>query len=576
MYGADWSNHRLIDKRLKFFSLFMTLLFTSIILRLFWLQVMVHEYYRDLADKQHLSNTEILAKRGEIFARDHTNNEQTDLYPLATNKVYYEVYVNPAEISKPQNTVDSLAGALGLDATSIVERVQKVGDVYEPIKHKVTDKELEQVKKIDLPGIYWKEEVWRYYPDKEVGSHMLGFFGYQDNAKKGKYGLEGYWNDTLSGTSISAVVNRTGSGNVMALDSLGLDGGLDGSSLVLTIDRTIQYEACKQLDRAAITYGSRDGSLMIMEPKTGRILAMCNTPGYDPNDYNLVDDVKNYNNNAVYEAYEPGSVFKVLAMAIAIDDRKVTPATTYEDTGSVKFGDFEIKNADLLAHGTQTMTEVIEKSLNTGIIFATQGVSNSTFKKYMQDFGFGQKYDLHLDQISAGDITPLNNHGDINKATASYGQGVTATVLQITAAINALANGGLLMEPYIVEETIGATGERIKTEPKALRQVIRPETASQVAAMMVSAVDNGHTKKAGVEGYYIAGKTGTAQVPEKGVYTAKTIHTLVGFGPISNPKFTMVIKLYNPNAMYAESTAAPLFGSLAKFLINYYQVPPER
>ena len=576
MFGRQRSSHQLVDRRLTMVSGVVFLAFLAVLTRLFTLQVLQHSSYANLASAQQLTNAYMSAERGQILARDHTNQANEDLYPLAANKVYYEVFVDPSQVTRPQNMAEALGQALGLEAASLVDRLTKSGDNYEPIKHKVSDQELEVVKQIELPGIHWREEFWRYYPDKEIGSHILGFFGYQDNAKKGKYGLEGYWDDVLAGVSTEAIVNRTAGGSLLAAEALADSPVQDGYDIILTIDRTIQYETCRALDRAVLQYDADNGSAIVLESTTGRILAICSSPGFDPNNYNLVESVSAFNNLAVYDQFEPGSVFKTYAMAAAIDDGQVTPSTTYIDEGVVKLAEYEIKNSDKKAHGLQSMTEVLEKSLNTGIIFATQDMANEVFRNYMENFGFGRKYNLGLDQEAEGDISSLNIHGQIHKATASFGQGITVTTLQLAAATNALANGGVLLQPYLIEEFRSPQGQLLKLQPKILDQVVKPETATQLAAMMVSVIDYGHGSRGAVPGYYIAGKTGTAQIPENGRYTNKTIQSFVGFGPISDPRFTIVTKLYNPKTAYAESSAAPLFGEIAKFLVNYYQIAPER
>jgi len=576
IYGLDRANHLRLDRRITIVSLVIFLLFLAIVVRLFYLQIMMHSTFVALAEKQHVRISTVDPSRGEIFARDHTNVSDEELYPLAANKVYYEVYVDPAKITAPENTADALAGALGLRSEDIIERLQKTADNYEPIKHKVTEEQLVAIKKITLPGIYFRKEIWRFYPDKNIGAHLLGFYGVRDDKKQGIYGLEAYWDKELSGQSVVSKFERTLKNGVV-VDGAEASGAVDGVDLVLTIDRTIQFKACTALDRAVASLGAENGSLIIMETATGRILSMCNTPSFDPNNYGEVEQVSDFNNNTVYEAYEPGSAFKVVAMSIALDTGMVTPSTTFEDKGVIKLGGFAIKNSDKKAHGMVTMTGVLEKSLNTGMIFATQNVENKVFEKYIKNFGFGQTYQAQLDQESKGDISSLAKSGEIFKATASFGQGITATPLQLVTAVNAIANDGKLMQPYIVEEQRYPDGRSVKTQPKVLRQVIKSQTASQVGAMMVSAVDNGFGKKAGVPGYYIAGKTGTAQVAETGGYGGKTVQSFIGFGPVEKPRFTMVTKLTNPSgAGWAESSAAPLFGEIASFLLKYYQIAPSR
>jgi len=282
----------------------------------------------------------------------------------------------------------------------------------------------------------------------------------------------------------------------------------------------------------------------------------------------------------VFGAYEPGSVFKAITMAAALDLGKVTPQSTYVDTGAVKIGAFTIRNSDEKANGTQTMTQVLEKSLNTGAIHAGQLVGLQSFAKYVKNFGFGEKSGVELSGEAAGNLAALTKRGDIYLATASFGQGITVTPIQLLAAFGAIANGGKLMKPHVVSEIRYPDGKTEKIEPQVLRQVLRPETASTLSAMLVNVVENGHGKKAGVAGYYVAGKTGTAQIRStttSGYDPHKTIGTFAGFAPVENPRFAMVAVINVPkDVQFAESSAAPLFGDMMNFLLKYYDVQPNR
>ena len=575
-YVINRSHSPTVERRITTVQVVIFLLFLTIIYRLFVIQVLQRDIYRTAAARQQQIATELTARRGEIYAWDRTNTSARELYPLAINKIFYEVYVNPSEITRPQNTADALAQALKIESREILPRIEKAGDTYEPIKRKVTEQELAVVQKIALPGIYWRQEYWRYYPDGVIGSHLIGFYGFEGATRVGKYGIEGYWEPELSGSHAAVPLERDAAGNIIP-DSAAWEQVTDGADIILTIDRTIQFEACSALERSVGTTGAESGTVVILESETGKILGLCSSPTFDPNSYEAVADISYFNNSAIFESYEPGSVFKAIAMAIAIDDERVTPRTVYEDTGEAKIADFTIKNSDKKAHGIRTMTQVLEESLNTGIIFATQNVDNRVFADYVDDFGFGDLTGIELTKEVAGDIRSLERYADIYKATASFGQGISVTPLQLVTGFNVLANQGKLLRPYMVAEIRSPSGSIETTEPSVRRQVIRPETAQTVGAMLVNAVENGHATRASVPGYYIAGKTGTAQVAEGGEYGSQTIHTFVGFAPVSQPKFTMLTKLNNPErGGFAESTAAPLFGEIASFLLQYYQLPPER
>ncbi len=584
--------------RLNILQLGIFLLIIIIIIRLFYIQIIKHKKYKELASHQHLVIKDIKPNRGEIFS---LSSEDGDiLIPLAVNQVYYEVNVDPLEITRFRNISDILAEILDLDSDEIYEKIRSKNKRYERILNNVSEEKIEVLKeklnllledinkdkstkdKVNTTGVYWKKEVLRYYPDKDIGSHILGFLGFSKDgySRVGKYGLEAYWEKELAGISGKIEGEKSLSGKLLSFTNNKSDVE-HGADLILTIDHNIQYAACKSLERAVINYDAKSGTVIIMDTKTGSIKAMCNYPSFDPNKYNEVETSDIYNNNAVYYNYEPGSVMKSISMAIAIDTEKVSADTLYKDEGEIKFaGGWIIKNSDLKAHGLVDMTEVLAASLNTGIIFATSEIHNKVFEDYMKKFGFGELTGILISQDNKGDISKLSKKGDINKATASYGQGVTVTPLQMLNAINVLANSGNLVKPYIINK-INYTDNIIETfEPEVIRRVVSSGTASTLSAMMVNVVDSGHAIKAGVDGYYVAGKTGTAQVVNKDTKRYdinKTIHNFVGFAPVENPKFTMITKLDSPTAArFSADTAAPLFGEIAKFLLEYYNIPPSR
>jgi len=571
--------------------------------QLFYIQIIQHNYYLQKGLEQRAVSQEVEPERGRIFALASENGQE--LYPLAINKVYYEVSVNPSKITRPQNVTDILVEILELDEAEVLSKIKKENRYYELIAKDVSREKVEELKsafellKLDINkdtsddeqlktteevGVNFIKNVLRFYPDKEIGAHILGFLGYGEDgySRVGKYGLEGYFEKELAGFSGQIIGETDVQGGLLA-DNAGQPVE-DGADLILTIDRTVQYTACKALEKAVVRYDAQSGSVIIMESKTGAIRAMCNYQSFDTNEYSQVESPDIYNNNAVYYSYEPGSVMKAVAMAIAIDDGKVTPDTTYNDEGEIKFANSKsIKNAGNQVYGLVDMKDVLALSINTGIVEATSQVNNKIFEDYMKKFGFGRSIDISISQESNGDIISLSHDkADIYKATASYGQGITVTPLQMLNAVNVIANRGNLVQPYIVQEVDYPNGEVEKFEPITLRQVISKSTAAQLSAMMVNVLDSdeSHVDKARVDGYYVAGKTGTAQVynPQTSrYYSDKFIHNFVGFAPNDNPKFTMIVKLDYPTAaLYSADTAAPVFGEIAQFLLEYYQVPPNR
>ncbi|NBS41517.1 penicillin-binding protein 2, partial [bacterium] len=436
---------------------------------------------------------------------------------------------------------------------------------------------------LDLPGVYFIREEGRLYPEKGLGGHVIGFVGSTgDGTMSGKYGIEGYFNEELTGTPGFLRSERDIAGRLIAIGEQSIEPAVDGADVVLTVDRTIQYYACNALKQAVLKHGADGGSVVIVEPQTGKILAMCGNPDFEPSEYNQVSSISAFNNPSTFGSYEPGSIFKAVTMAAAIDAGAVTPTTTFTDTGSVMVDGWPkpIKNALDKSYGTIDMTVVLEESVNTGMVFSMRQMGMEKFVGYVKDFGFGQREGIELETESPGDISALDRGAEIYAATASFGQGITVTPLQMVAAYAAIANDGVLMKPYIVEDVVRADGTHESREPTEVRRVIQSKTARLVGAMLVSVVENGHGKRAGVPGYYIGGKTGTAQVARTdglGYQEDNTIGSFAGFGPVSNPKFAMIVRVDHPrDVTFAESTAAPLFGEIAKFLLQYFEVPPER
>lgn len=564
-----------LDQRLHYLMIGLFLFGALLAGRLAWLQLWSGRELSANAAKQYSTVRILPAERGQIL---YGEAKSQNLYPLAASRAFQHLYAVPRYIENASTTLAQIYPLLepfGLARETVMARLSKDNDIYEPLMHKLTDEQIKPILDLQLPGIEAERETWRYYPEKETLSHVIGFVDASDE-RKGQYGLEGYYDKELRGqdgvvegdVDISGRLIQTG-----ALKRVESEAGID---LVLTIDRVIQSFACGQLEDQSAKLGAEGGDLIIINPKTGAIIAMCSVPEFDPNNYNKVENISVYLNSNLALPYEPGSIFKPLTMAAAIDAGKVNPNTTYTDTGEIKFGTYTIKNSDNEAHGETTMIGVLEKSLNTGAWFAEQQLGNTGFKKYVEKFGFGRLTGIELGNEAAGNISALNKDRDIYYATASFGQGITTTPLQMVMAYGALANGGQLLKPYIVKEKRrnGEVIERAKTE--VLGNPVSLRTSTIISGMLVSVVREGHAKRAAVPGYRIGAKTGTAQVAEGGQYGAKTIHSVTGYGPIDNPAFAMIVKLNDPKAgRFAESTAVPVFGEVAKFLLQYYEIPPD-
>lgn len=555
-----------------------------ILIRLFSLQIISGSYYQALASNQYDFYEELVPERGEILVRDLKDGQ---LYPAATNLHLGWVIADPKNVEDPDGEAEILGEILGLSGEEIDAlelRFEDKTDRYESVARKVPQAALalidEAKRNKQLPGITYVREPSRSYPETSLGGHVLGFVGVnEDGSLSGRYGIEGYFEEELSGTGGFLASERDAAGRLITSGEREFQPAVDGADIVLTLDRNIQHTVCDLLEKAVAKHSADGGSVVVLDPKTGAVLAMCGSPDFDPNAYSRVENIRVYNNPVIFNAYEPGSIMKPLTIAASIDAGAITPTTEFEDFGFVEMDDFTIRNSEDKVYGKVNMVKVLEESINTGVIFAMQQMGSDLFDTYMRNFGFGVYTGIELETESAGDVSSLDRSAEVYDATASFGQGVTTTVLQMAQAYAALANGGHVMQPYIVDEVRYADGRVRDVEPIEVRQVISEKTSNLISAMLISVVENGHGKKAAVEGYYIAGKTGTAQVAgASGTYLADaTIGSFAGYGPVGDPRFAIVVRIDRPrDVQWAESTAGPLFGDIAAFLLRYFEVPPQR
>lgn len=564
------------NKRIVILTVFLFLAFLIIIGRLFFLQVVSGSYYQSLGNDQHSLFSKLPQNRGEIKITDQFAPEG---FLVATNVKKDLLFAVPKNISNTEELAGKLAPILGLETQDLVQRMADKSKNYVVLKRQLTDEQEKSIKDLKVSGLGFDPEIIRYYPEKNFLSHVLGFVGYKNNDRLGLYGLEKSLETQLAGNSGSLLQDKDVGGAWIFGGKREMVPAKDGDNLILTIDRSIQYKAETILNEAVTKNLADSGCIIVMNPKTGAVLAMASFPSFDPNLYSKVEDPSVFNNIATIGNYEPGSIFKAITMAASINEGKVGPDTTYYDSGEVNIDGYTIKNSDNKAHGQQTMTQVLEESLNTGVIFAKEKIGNQKFMSYIKKFGFGKKTGIDLTEAS-GNLENLKYNIAVNYDTASFGQGLSVTPIQMVQAFSAFANGGVMVRPYIVQARISSDGGTVETKPEFSEQVISPTTAGTIGGMLVNVVENGHGKRAKVKGYYVAGKTGTAQVPKKdgkGYEENNNIGSFIGFAPVEDPKFVAIVRINHPRTVqFAESTAAPAFGELAQFILNYYNVPPTR
>ena len=534
-----------------------SLIYGGLVWKLYDVQLQNGSLYSNAAETQLRLAGVLEPVRGYIYLSD----KHGDKIPVAMNADFPFVYAVPKELANAEAAAASLSAIVGRSADFLTSIFGKKNDPYEPLITKATKEQVDAVNELNIDGLYVVQHPARSYPLNNLASQVVGFVsanGSKDNRPQGQYGIESFYNGDLLGKE-GAV-----DGDVVKSSEAGKD-------IVLTIDRNIQARAENILGKLTSEHDAPSGSFIVEEPKTGKILAMGGLPGFDPNNYGGAD-IKNFLNPNVQGVYEPGSIFKVITMATGIDSGAITPDTTYYDAGSVKMNGRTISNWDYEekgAHGNITMTQVIEQSVNTGAIFAEKQIGHKTFYDYLKKFGLKELTKIDLPGERTGSLAPMEVRGapDVNFATASYGQGLSVTPIRLISAISALANGGILMRPYV----------NANLKPEVIRRAVSADAAKKVTDMMISAVDKAAIAK--IPGYFVAGKTGTAYVPDfgKNRYTDQVINTYVGFAPASDPQFVILIKLDKPaRAPLAGTTVVPAFRELAEFILSYYNVKPDR
>ncbi len=547
-------------------------------MQLFSLQIVKHNIYFAIANEQYQFTEKISPERGTIYVNDYLSK---DIHLAAVNEEKYLVYAVPKIVEDKDNVSARISDILSVSKEEILKKLKKKNDSYEIIKHGVSKKETAKIEKLKFTGIKFLTESVRYYPDGVFASHILGFVGYgSDGKRSGRYGIENYYNKELEGESGYVETEIDGLGKLIPTAFRAVSPSNNGADIVLTVDQTIQFYMEKKLKESVKGLDAEGGTIIVMNPQTGAILAMANYPDFDPNEYGKVDDYEKFLNPAIQKRYEPGSVLKPFTLAVALDNDKITPNTTYDDKGFVAVDDRVVHNFDNAGRGVTTMTEVLEQSLNTGAVYAASLVDKNTFLSYLKDFGFNLPTGIDLYGEVGGDLSNLekNKNSNIAYATASFGQGIALTPIEIITAISAIANEGIMMKPYIAEKIINAGGKMSIIEPMEIRQVVSAKTAARMSAMMVSVIKSAFYKKAYLPGYDIAGKTGTAQVPNKDKkgYGDERIHTFVGFGPVPSPKFSILIKIDKPkNEIYASNSLTPIAKDMTKFLLEYYRIEPN-
>jgi cell division protein FtsI/penicillin-binding protein 2 len=547
-----------------------------LVVRLYQIQILNAETYRDLATKQYVHTASNVFERGTIYMTTKDGEEVS----AAALKSGFLLAINPVDVVDAQAAHDALMTIIPIDKDDFIARAAKKDDTYEEIATRISDQDAERIKALKVPGVRLYRDQWRVYPGNTLAAHAIGFVGYDGDELVGRYGLERYYNDRLirgkEAISVNFFAEVFGNLGIFNFDAQ----KNQEADIITTIEPTVSRMLDAELTSVNEKLSSKLTGGIVMDPSTGAIIAMSIVPGFDLNNRTGVD-VARFRNPLVEDFYELGSIIKPLTVAAGLDAQAITAQSTYYDGGSLDMDGYTIYNFDKRGRGTVAMQEVLNQSLNTGVSHIVKTMGRKKFREYFTALDLGTETGIDLPNETHGRIDNLESPRDIEYATASFGQGIAMTPIEAVRALAALGNGGLLVTPHLVEKIRlkdGTTQEISQPDPK---RVFNEGTSEEISRMLTIVVDKalrGGTKKN--ERYSVAAKTGTAQIanPESGgYYDDRYLHSFFGYFPSYNPRFIVFLYTVEPkDVQYASETLTDPFINMTNFLLNYYDVPPDR
>lgn len=545
----------------------MVLCSAALVSRLAFWQVMQHGRLAAQTAAEHAAMAYQAPLRGRIY------DDRGD--PLATDITMNTVYAVPRDIKDPARTAAEVAPVLGLSVKSVQDAM--TGDsLYVPLAYRVNQATSKKLQQLALSGVGLEPQIVRDYPDGSEAGQVLG---YVNANNQGNYGLEGHYNSLLAGKAGLRSVLRDTAGNTVRISSAPSTAAHAGGDLHLTLDPMVQNLVENELHRAVQKHRADSGTVIVEDPRNGRILAMASTPGYDPNQYNTVTDYSRFINPAISDTYEPGSTFKIITMAAGLDTHVITPRSAFDDTGIFMVDGTALHNWNDLGNGWENMTQVLQHSANVGASWVANRLGISRFYTYIHRFRIGQPTHIGLSGEVPGQVwLPGQKEWNIvTLYTNSFGQGLTVTPLQLVQAVGAVANHGRMMKPQIVHSIV-YDGHIIQKKPVSLGQVITPRTSYELTNMLVHSAIDGEASFALVKGYNIAAKTGTANVAgSNGQYLqGVTIASTIGYAPAFHPRFLVLAIIRHPRDQpWGSTVAAPILHDLFQELFMYYHIPPS-
>jgi len=554
-------------KRIKLLSFFFLFFFLLIMAKLFFWQVVKSKELTNLSVQQYSAFIDLPVERGKIFTADN--------FPLVLNQPNFLLYANPQQVkisfSEIIDKLKEFSDGKELKISSLANKNM----LWVPLLKNLNEETKEKIEKMAIAGLGFEEYPKRFYPEASLSAQLLGFVGSDEQGQEmGYFGLEGYFDNELKGKTGKRNFEQDALGRPMPVSWQIEEKTIAGRNLFLNLDRPLQFLAENHLKKGLEKYGASAGSVTIMDPQDGAILAMASFPSYDQANYSIFDP-ELFRNPVISSSFEPGSIFKTIVMAIGLDTKVVRPNDLCPScNGPKKISDYTIKTWNDKYYPNSSITDIIVHSDNVGMIYVGEKINSSRFYDYLKKFGFGDKTGIDLQGEASPQLRNKNDWREIDLATASFGQGIAVTPIQMITAVSAIANGGILFQPQVVRK-IFDDSRSITIDPVKKGNPISAETAEQITAMMVEAVEKGEAKWAKPKGYLIAGKTGTAQIPIAGHYDPqKTVASFIGFAPADKPRFVMLVSLNEPKSSpWGSETAAPLWFEIAKDIFRLWHIP---
>lgn len=555
------------------------LFFTLVLIgRLYQLQVMDHQLYRDKADRQYVHTVAELYDRGSIYF----TTKEGEYVSAATIQSGFLLAVDPTQVTDPEEVYSALDQYIDLDHDTFIHRATLSGRTYVEIEATLEAETAKYIEELDLTGVYIYRNQWRYYPGGTLGARTVGFVGYAGNSGElsGVYGLERYYDDVLKRDNQSMSVNFfaelfSNIGSLMFDNTPKRHG-----DIVTTIEPTVARMLQNELIATNQKWGSELTGGIVINPKTGEIYALDAVPTFDLNDRGEAS-IEDFQNPLVEDVYEMGSIIKPLTVAAGLDSGAISRYTTYYDSGQIELNTFTIRNYDGRGRGTVSMQEVLNQSLNTGVAYVVDKMGKDRFREYFMNLRIGSETGIDLPNETYGLISNLNSPRDVEYATASFGQGIALTPLATVRALSTLGNGGMLITPHLVKQIEYDDGTHKEINFPDGEQVFETVTSEEITRMLVTVVDDAlRGGDVALPDYTIAAKTGTAQIADNqngGYYENRFLHSFFGYFPAYDPEFLVFLYTVEPkNVRYASETLTDPFMEVTKFLINYYNVPPDR